>query len=420
MIIPSFTNSSTFSKSSKHSPGLPHYSNVQSSFVPNRSSFKRYNINKTNKNQKTVKNTKNKFKHTYYNSAYTAHNYYQLLHLGMTDKIAKLTKNLLDTNSSLQFKPVNNSELNILLRELNLIHSMHYSADQLLYVKAGINDQIYDFCVDTGAAVSIIGRDFLPLLEQLNVRPFPSVLRTATSTPVEVFGRVNLPIVISDKTYYHDFVLASTPKNFLGADFLNKYNLWVNISLGVLMDNAQSDIPSFSNTTDTDSAVGLVPITGDITSSNVSDKVDINFMNASTNDFVSTNHANFFDVNNIDRINNSVTTSHSVEDFNVNSPTISTVSNENQVHIAGHDCDHDSMNINYLCRVLHTTALNNHDMDTTVSWDHQQDVMIPIPIFDSDNITDFNATSFNHDRNHDSNEVNYDADLNHGDSLHFF
>ena len=171
------------------------------------------------KNNKTFKKLQNKFKTTYYNTAYAARNYFKLLHKNIFQRLKNQPKSAMFSGSTMTIKPVDNADLNVLLHELNLIHYLHHAEDQLMYLNATVNDLTSQFCVDTGAAVSILGKDYLSILDQFEVKPFPSVLRTATSTPVEVFGRITLPINISGKVYHHEFVLASTPKNFLGADF---------------------------------------------------------------------------------------------------------------------------------------------------------------------------------------------------------
>ena len=184
------------------------------------------------------KNLKKRFRSLYYNSSYKYRTYYQKLHALMSQKIDHL-KNLLYSNhvtspNNYSLGPVTRFELNNLQRELNQIHTLYTACDQLLYTEVLVNDKTHSFCIDTGAAASILGKEFLYLLKTSNVKPCPSVLKTASNTPVKVFGKITLMVKIDDHSYLHDFILTSLPKNFLGIDFLKQNSMSINSATGML------------------------------------------------------------------------------------------------------------------------------------------------------------------------------------------
>ena len=104
------------------------------------------------------------------------------------------------------------------------------------FVKAIVFDDYYYFCIDSGAAVSVLGRDFLPHVNLKQLQRFAFQLKSANNSNVKVFGKLKIPITIGSYTFDHIFVVADVAKNFLGADFLSKFNLWFNMDKGVHID----------------------------------------------------------------------------------------------------------------------------------------------------------------------------------------
>ena len=123
----------------------------------------------------------------------------------------------------------------------NLDHICRFSEttgiDAIPFVTADIFGEAHNFCVDSGAAVSILGVDFIHHINSKHLQQYPFKLTTANKTPVTVFGKVTVPFSIGKKQFTHDFLLADVPKNFLGADFLSTHDIWLNVTRGLHIDD---------------------------------------------------------------------------------------------------------------------------------------------------------------------------------------
>ena len=113
--------------------------------------------------------------------------------------------------------------------------------DSIPFVAVDIFDETHNFCVDSGAAVSILGVDFKSHIDFGHLQHYPFTLTSANKTPVIVYGKLTVPFSIGGKRFIHDFLLADVQRNFLGADFLSTHDIWVNVNRGLhLEDNTQS------------------------------------------------------------------------------------------------------------------------------------------------------------------------------------
>ena len=101
----------------------------------------------------------------------------------------------------------------------------------------------YQFCIDTGAAISVLGREFLFLLDTMSIKPCYSTLHTANAGSIKVYGKVVLTFHIDSKLYTHEFVLTSLTQNFIGIDFLRKNRLLIDAVNGTLVDNIPKTTP---------------------------------------------------------------------------------------------------------------------------------------------------------------------------------
>ena len=307
--------------------------------------------------------------------------------------------------------------------DLNSIYQLYQSNDQLLYLKAIINDQSYEFCIDSGAAVSILGKDFIPLLSQLEVRPFPSLLRTATSAPIEVFGKVILPDTIQDRTYFHEFILASTPKNFLGADFLHKYNMWLNISQGLLTDNDPQEFPTIS--AEIESFHSINDSVSIIAESSISEKSfsELSSLFPTTSHTVEVNHIS--DIHSNTECSSTTSSNEAVhsslDEFPIVNSSNSIIFQPNETTITDHDSAHMSVETDTSFSIINTVAIvhdivnDNQVYPTFVSSYDQSDTMIPLPLASHCEEQDSNCmVPLGCDRDHGGNSIDYDGNTNHG------
>ena len=97
------------------------------------------------------------------------------------------------------------------------------------FVPSEIFGNSHYFCVDSGSAVSILGVDMLKYINPKQLDKFTFQLNTANRSPVKVFGKAVVQFNLGDHSFVHEFVFADVSKNFLGADFLRKYDVWLNV-----------------------------------------------------------------------------------------------------------------------------------------------------------------------------------------------
>src|SRR5699024_1128749 len=94
------------------------------------------------------------------------------------------------------------------------------------------------FLVDTGAEISLLPRDSVkPLRSKLD----PLELFAANNTRIATYGTYGLSLNLGlRREFICDFVVAAVPYAIIGADFLQKFNLLVDIANKRLMDNVTS------------------------------------------------------------------------------------------------------------------------------------------------------------------------------------
>ena len=162
-----------------------------------------------------------------------------------------------DHSSSLRFNDIEqyhyssltSQELSHLRGDLDHIcrFSERSGVDPIPFVAVDIFGDKYKFCVDSGAAVSILGIDFVSRIDHNRLKKYPFALTSANKTPVVVFGKISLPFTIGEKQFVHDFLLADVPKNFLGADFLSIHDIWLNVDRGLHIDEVPIPVKDSSN-----------------------------------------------------------------------------------------------------------------------------------------------------------------------------
>ena len=86
--------------------------------------------------------------------------------------------------------------------------------------------------VDGGALLSIIP----PTESQRSSGPNGTRLQAANGTNIDCFGTVNKTLIIGERSFSFDFVIANVSQRILGADFLATFHLAPNHRDGVLLD----------------------------------------------------------------------------------------------------------------------------------------------------------------------------------------
>lgn len=130
--------------------------------------------------------------------------------------------------------------------------SLASSTSCRLFVKDKLSN--LNFLVDTGADISV-----LPYKQTNNLKnPLNFRLSAANGTSIETFGTKLLEISLGlRRCFKHTFILASVSRPILGADFLSKYDLMVDLKNKQLIDRTTSmkvqaeiirvDVPSPKN-----------------------------------------------------------------------------------------------------------------------------------------------------------------------------
>ena len=86
--------------------------------------------------------------------------------------------------------------------------------------------------VDGGALLSIVP----PTHSQRSAGPNGTRLKAANGTTIDCFGTINKTLVIGDRSFPFDFIIADVQQRILGADFLANFYLAPNHRDGVLLD----------------------------------------------------------------------------------------------------------------------------------------------------------------------------------------
>ena len=100
----------------------------------------------------------------------------------------------------------------------------HTHCDPLLFVSDRNSGR--RFLVDTGAEVSVIPST---KWDKINGNHGPTLL-AANHTSINTYGRRTLPLIFNSRKFQWCFTIADVPQPLLGADFLRKYNLLVDIN----------------------------------------------------------------------------------------------------------------------------------------------------------------------------------------------
>ena len=106
----------------------------------------------------------------------------------------------------------------------------------LLHVKDEIEGNRW--LVDGGALLSIIP----PTKPQRRLGPNGTQLCAANGTNIECYGKIRKTLMIGDRTFEFDFVIANVRQRILGADFLAEFYLAPNHRDGTLMDLDNLDV----------------------------------------------------------------------------------------------------------------------------------------------------------------------------------
>ena len=134
------------------------------------------------------------------------------------------------------------TEVNQLRKDLSHLSQISSTLDigSVPYVAVEMFNKSHYFCIDSGAAVSVLGKEMLRYIDPKQLEHFAFALNTANRSSVKVYGKLNLRFSIGDLCFVHDFVFAEVDKNFLGADFLRKYSIWLNVNHGIHVNEKPS------------------------------------------------------------------------------------------------------------------------------------------------------------------------------------
>lgn len=100
------------------------------------------------------------------------------------------------------------------------------SSCTLLVVKDGISGK--DFLIDTGAEVSLIAASSTDIAAHSSLASEPS-LKAANGSSIRTFGTAELTISFQGKRFRHKFIIADVHRPLIGADFLLKHELLVDL-----------------------------------------------------------------------------------------------------------------------------------------------------------------------------------------------
>ena len=106
-----------------------------------------------------------------------------------------------------------------------------------------IHSSHYRLLVDTGSAVSLISKQTFDVLNvPVDSGEVPADFRTASGSPMTVFGVVTLEFAIESRLFEHPFVIAELPdvQGILGVDFLDQNEAGIHFakqSLEILGEN---------------------------------------------------------------------------------------------------------------------------------------------------------------------------------------
>ena len=120
-----------------------------------------------------------------------------------------------------------------------------------IYIPSTIGNQEFFMLLDTGATVSILSfRTYQSLSPDLlpDLGPPDTGIYTANGQPVDVKGKINVPLAIGPQTLEHMFYVADIESEvILGLDFLDSHECTLNVAGQTLVYHGR-EIPLYLNT----------------------------------------------------------------------------------------------------------------------------------------------------------------------------
>ena len=114
----------------------------------------------------------------------------------------------------------------------------------VLQAEGKIGNSPVQFLLDSGAAVSVICCDMVPVSAMRRMEPASSSTVAANGLPLDVVGQVSVPVSLSGYCVTHTFLVVRglTVEGLLGADFLEKHRAVIDfadrrLTLGMQGDN---------------------------------------------------------------------------------------------------------------------------------------------------------------------------------------
>ena len=155
-----------------------------------------------------------------------------------------LSSSTFQNSSRYHYSSLSSQEISHLQRDLDHIcrFSETSGVDSIPFVTVDVFGEKHNFCVDSGAAVSILGVDFMSHINPRHLKKYPFTLTSANKTPVVVYGKISVPFAIGHKHFIHEFLLADVSKNFLGADFLSQHDIWLNVTRGLHINDTSASL----------------------------------------------------------------------------------------------------------------------------------------------------------------------------------
>ena len=115
-----------------------------------------------------------------------------------------------------------------------------------LRVRGLLGERPIDFLVDSGAAVSVVTLNVLPSSSHSEIDKATLFTVGANGSPLDVIGRINIPITIGDFFHTHSFVVVRklTVDCLLGVDFLTQYGAVIDCVRNTLsLNSTRSSLP---------------------------------------------------------------------------------------------------------------------------------------------------------------------------------
>ena len=125
-------------------------------------------------------------------------------------------------NELTQTDMIANKEEEMQTEVVHLNSLSHVAALVLPTIQIQVEDVVIDFLVDTGSSVSIVRETTQPI--NTNKKP---ILQAVNGTYVTVQGVVTLNVMLQEKSYPHEFIVANVVHNIIGYDFWAAYQMFL-------------------------------------------------------------------------------------------------------------------------------------------------------------------------------------------------